>query len=262
MGNRLRLNAIHLFRLKRMDLLISISKITALIATFASLDRVMASLRLQRPYYAVHVIHNVAVTVLTWPDLVSSVSRFHEIQSMPLNWDAIYLVYALHGYHTALYWRSFRFDDWLHHILMIGVALPLGGLVPAGPLMGFSLFFTTGLPGGIGYAALWLERNGWLSRLREKQVSQAVNVWIRAPGCVAQAALTLAMTFSSPLSSIGGVLWWVGIVEAILNAWNGLYFMEQVVVAAALAKTAAAARAGANNRGLEDGLARAMNHGQ
>jgi hypothetical protein len=240
-----------------MDLLIPVVKITALMASFAALDRAMVSLRLQRPYYAVHVIHNVAVVVLTWPDLVSSLTRFHEIQSLPLNWDAIYLVYALHFYHTALYWRSFRFDDWLHHILMIGVALPLGCLVRAGPLMGFSLFFTTGLPGGVGYAALWLERNGCLSRLREKQVSQVMNVWIRAPGCVAQAALTLAMTLSS---SVSPLLWWIGIVEAALNAWNGLYFMEQVVVAAT--RTTAAARAGANNRGLEDGQARAMNHGQ
>jgi hypothetical protein len=242
-----------------MDIIISIAKITALMASFAAVDRVLLALRFQRPYYAVHVIHNIAVSFLTAPDLVASVTRFHEIQSLPLNWNAINMVYALHFYHTALYWRTFRFDDWLHHILMIGVALPLGCLVPAGPLMGFSLFFTTGLPGGIGYAALWLERNGWLSRLREKQVSQVMNVWIRAPGCVAQAALTLAMTLSSPMSPL---LWWVGIVEAILNAWNGLYFMEQVVVAATLTKTSEAARVGANNRGLEDDRARAMNHGQ
>jgi hypothetical protein len=214
------------------QILIPITKITALMATFAALDRALTALRFQRPYYAVHVIHNVAVTWLTWPDIVTSVTRFQDIQRLPLNWDAVFLVYALHFYHTALYWRAFRFDDWLHHLLMIGVALPLGCLVPAGPLMGFSLFFTTGLPGGIGYAALWLERNGWLSRLREKQVSQAVNVWIRAPGCVAQAALTLAVTLSSPLTTASPLLCWVGIVEAVLNAWNGLYFMEQVVTSA------------------------------
>lgn len=234
-----------------MDVLIPIAKITVALASFAALDRALSALRFQRPYYAVHVIHNAAVVALTWPDLVTSVTRFQDIQRLPLNWDAIYLVYALHFYHTALYWRAFRFDDWLHHVLMIGVALPLGCVVPAGPLMGFSLFFTTGLPGGIGYAALWLERNGWLSRLREKQISQAVNVWLRAPGCVAQAALTLAMTLSSPLTTTSPLLWWVGIVEAILNAWNGLYFMEQVVVAATLTRTESGVRAGANNRGPE-----------
>lgn len=229
--------------------LIPVAKITALMATFAAMDRVLHALRFQRPYYAVHVLHNAVVTALTWPDLVTTVTRLADIQRLPLNWDAIYLVYALHFYHTALYWRSFRFDDWLHHALMIGVALPLGCFVPAGPLMGFSLFFTTGLPGGIGYAALWAERNGWLSRLHEKRISQLMNVWIRAPGCVAQAALTLAVTLSSPLTSVSAFLWWVGIVEALLNAWNGIYFMEQVVVAATLTRTAADAQGGANNRG-------------
>lgn len=235
-----------------MDFIIHVAKITVLMTTFAALDRALLALRFQRPYYAVHVIHNLGVTALTWPDLITSVTRLSESQSLPINWEAVQFVYALHFYHTALYWRSFRFDDWLHHALMIGVALPLGCLVPAGPLMGFSLFFTTGLPGAIGYGALWLERNGWLSRLREKQISQAVNVWLRAPGCVAQGALTLAVTMSSPLSPAFSLLWWVGIVEAILNVWNGLYFMEQVVIAATLVRTAAPAQADANNRGPED----------
>jgi len=242
------------------QLFIAIAKITGYMAAFATMDRMLHAFRFQRPYYAVHVLHNAAVVALTWPDLVDTVTRFHEIQRLPNNWDAIYLVYALHFYHTALYWRSFRFDDWLHHVLMIGVALPLGCVVPAGPLVGFSLFFTTGLPGGVGYAALWLERNGWLSRLREKQISQLMNVWIRAPGCVAQAALTLAMTFSSPLSTVSTFLWWAGIVEALLNAWNGIYFMEQVVVAATISRTAAAVQADENNRDLGDIHLLATNH--
>ena len=233
-----------------MDVLIPVAHITVYMASFAALDRALTVLGFQRPYYAVHVLHNLAVTAVTWPDILATFTQFHvpAILSQPVSWQAVYMVFALHFYHTALYWRAFHFDDWLHHGLMIGVALPLGSLVPAGPLMGFSLFFTTGLPGAIGYGALWLERNGWLSRLREKQISQTVNVWIRAPGCVAHGALTLA----AALSSVGGGwLWWVGILEAILTAWNGLYFMEQVVVSATKANIGGGAPAGVNNRGRE-----------
>jgi hypothetical protein len=245
-----------------MEYIAPIAKIAALTVTFAALDRAITALRLQRPYYAVHVIHNLAVTALTAPDLITSVTRLPESQSLPINWEAVYLVNALHIYHSILYWRTFRFDDWLHHILMIGVALPLGCLVPAGPLMGFSLFFTTGLPGAIGYAALWAERNGWLSRLWEKRISQTVNVWVRAPGCVAQGALTLAVTLSSPLSPTYSFLWWVGLIEVALNVWNGLYFMEQVVVASTTTRIREAAPAGANNRGQADGPRPAMDHEQ
>jgi hypothetical protein len=233
-----------------MDTLLSALQIVAWMALFAALDRGLTALRLQRPYYAVHTLHNAAVTALTLTDVTTSFTRFYEVQTLPINWQAVYLVYALHFYHTALYWRTFRFDDWLHHGLMIGVALPLGGLVPAGPLMGFSLFFTTGLPGGISYGALWAERNGWLSRSAEKRISQAVNVWIRAPGCVAHGALTLAMTLASPQGA-WTALQWIGLLEAALTTWNGLYFMEQVVAASTLSRKESVAPAHANNRDPE-----------
>jgi hypothetical protein len=228
-----------------MEALWSLLQIAAWMGLFAALDRGITALRLQRPYYAVHTLHNAAVTALTLTDVTTSFTRFHEVQTLPINWQAVYLVYALHFYHTALYWRTFRFDDWLHHGLMIGVALPLGGLVPAGPLMGFSLFFTTGLPGGISYGALWAERNGWLDRHTEKRISQAVNVWIRAPGCVAHGALTLALTLSAP-SSVGA-LQWIGLLEAALTTWNGLYFMEQVVASSTLSRIESAAPARGSN---------------
>lgn len=219
-----------------LQLLVSVLQVATLTALFAAVDRGLSALRLQRPYYAVHVVHNLAVSVLTWSDVVATVTQISTIQSLPITWPAVYLVFALHFYHLLVYWRTFRFDDWLHHGLMIGVALPLGCLMPAGPLMGFSLFFTTGLPGAIGYGALWAERNGWLSRLREKQISQAVNVWIRAPGCVAHGVLTLVVALAPASASTNPWLWWVGILEAVLTTWNGLYFMEQVVVASTLFK--------------------------
>ena len=43
-----------------------------------------------------------------------------------------------------------------HHILMIGIALPIGWFVDSKSLLGYSLFFTTGLPGGIDYFLLFL----------------------------------------------------------------------------------------------------------
>lgn len=204
---------------------------------FAAVDRTIKTLRLERPYYAVHVLHNAIITALTAVDVRNAflAAEPSKTPSLPMNWPAIYCCYALHLYHTLLYWRSFRFDDWLHHGLMVGVTLPLGCLAPSGPLTGASLFFTTGLPGGISYAALWLERNGWLSRRTEKSVNQWMNVWIRAPGCVAISALIAQAVLVHPSAATEwqGV---AGLVCALLVWWNGLYFMQQAVEAGTQAR--------------------------
>lgn len=213
-------------------LLQGLAAIAAFTAGFAALDKAISALRLERPYYAVHVIHNVAIVALTAADVRDAFLSAEPARttSLPIAWPAIYCCYALHLYHTLLYWRAFRFDDWLHHGLMIGVTLPLGCIAPAGPLTGASLFFTTGLPGGVSYGALWLERNGWLSRRTEKSVNQRMNVWIRAPGCVAIATLIAQAVLVHP----SGATEWqgvAGLVCALLVWWNGLYFMQQAVEA-------------------------------
>jgi hypothetical protein len=205
---------------------------------FAALDYLIQKAGLAKPYYGIHALHNVAIVYYTYRDLV--ITDITTVFQQEISWPAVYLCFALHFYHVQVYWRSFHYEDWLHHVLMIGVALPLGLCVPAGPLMGFSLFFTTGLPGGISYAALFAQRNGWIVRATEKRLSKFAHLWIRSPGCVAHATLTLvcalSLPLSLPLSTPSPFIQFqqiAAILIAILTAWNGQYYMEQVVTVAA-----------------------------
>jgi hypothetical protein len=109
---------------------------------------------------------------------------------------------------------------------MIGVAIPLGLSLPASTLLGFSFFFSTGLPGGIDYALLFLARNGLLQRNTEKRINAWLNVWIRSPGCVANATLIAAYLFSNGSGPLAVA---AGLVPAALMYWNGQYFMRQIV---------------------------------
>ena len=181
----------------------------------------------QKPYYAVHVIHNLGIVALTASDLYNSFTHLHTAFYFPLNMWAIDICVALHAYHIIDYWSALRFDDWLHHGLMIGIAIPLGLSVPAGALFGTNLFFTTGLPGAISYSLLFAERNQLLDKPIVQKYNALVHTWIRAPGCLAHAALTTALALSSQ-----GLLLQQTIVllVAMLTAWNGLYFMEQAIV--------------------------------
>jgi hypothetical protein len=195
---------------------------------FRLLDWTLKVKGYQKPYYAVHVIHNIGIVALTASDLYNSFTHLNTAFYFPLNMWAVDICIALHAYHIIDYWSSLRLDDWLHHGLMIGIAIPLGLSVPAGALFGTNLFFTTGLPGAISYTLLFAERNQLLQKPIVQKYNALVHTWIRAPGCIAHATLSTAAVLSLSSSIIQLV---VCLIVAVLTAWNGLYFMEQAIVA-------------------------------
>jgi len=203
-----------------------ILEIASFFTLFSVLDRIITNRGWQNPYYAVHALHNTAIVAVTAPDVYATFTDLHGLEKYTTNLLAVQLCIALHLYHIALYWQKFRFDDWLHHGLMIGIAVPFGLLVEAYTFMGFSLFFTTGLPGGIDYALLFLARNGYLEKHTEKSVNTFLNVWVRSPGCAMMAALTIANRLSHP-SNLATIS--ISLVSPLLTFWNGQYFMQRVV---------------------------------
>ena len=203
--------------------------IAVLTTIFVGFDRYITErIQFQGAYYAVHAFHNACIVHFTAADVWHTLTDFATVGSVGPNMDALRFCFALHLYHCIMYWQKFRFDDWLHHGLMIGIALPLGWALPSGRLLGFSLFFTTGLPGGIDYVLLFLNRNGLVSRSIEKRVNTWLNVWIRAPGTAAEAALSLVY-LSSTMDTATTFQLVAGLTTAALNYWNGQYFMQQVV---------------------------------
>jgi len=201
---------------------------------FHGIDTIIVQAGLRKPYYGVHVIHNLLIVALTAADVRDSFANFNTLHQYEPNQAAAALCYALHLYHIMYYWRTFRFDDWLHHGLMVGVALPLSQQLRAGPLLGANLFFTTGLPGAISYGLLFAERNGWIDTLEAKKANAATNLWIRAPGCVMHATLSLLTLCTMPRVSADQRV--ATVLIAALTAWNGLYFMQQSIRAKVVAE--------------------------
>jgi hypothetical protein len=200
---------------------------------FYGLDTLLTAARLEGIYYIVHSIHNACIIALTFPEVITTLTAFSTVATHSVNMSAVDICVALHFYHIARYWRKFRFDDWLHHALMVGVAIPIGVLYDSRTFMGFSLFFTTGLPGFIDYVALSLVRNGRLARNTEKAINNYINVWIRSPGCI-----TLATLLTAFVCEMTNVTVWekaLLLIPAALTYWNGQYFMQQVVRDYALA---------------------------
>lgn len=203
----------------------SILSIALCMGAFAATDRVIAWKGFQNPYYAVHAIHNALIVAFSLPDVIRTFTEFHDLHRYSTNWTVVYLCCALHIYHVLVYWRSLRFDDWLHHILMIGIAIPVSCATETNTFMGMNLFFTTGLPGGIDYVLLFGARNGYVRKELEKQVNTWLNVWVRSPGCTAMAALSAAYILSNGTDAYT----WARFIAPVLTYWNGQYFMQQIV---------------------------------
>jgi len=196
--------------------------------SFCLMDTLLMHMQLEGIYYLIHSVHNAVIVYSTAPDIYTTIVHYDTLATTGGNKNtfALELVFALHIYHIAYYWRKFRYDDWLHHGLMIGLALPIGTYLEAGSLLGYSLFFTTGLPGCIDYFLLFLTRNNCIEKDTEKRVNYYLNTWIRSPGTASHAVLTLIFLLHAYPYSFVQVL---GLLTAVLNYWNGQYFMAQIV---------------------------------
>jgi hypothetical protein len=201
------------------------------LTAFCAFDTAFTALQIEGVYYLIHSIHNGIMVYATYGEVVRTLTDFGSVAIAPTNYFAAELCFGLHLYHIVYYWRKFRFDDWLHHVLMIGIALPIGINLPAGTMLGFSLFFTTGLPGGIDYFCLFLNRNNWMKRDTQKRINTFLATWVRSPGCAAQAALTCALISIRPpfMTQNMPYLSFLVYLSAALNYWNGQYFAAQVI---------------------------------
>ena len=179
-------------------------------------------------YYFVHFLNNLIISYYTYYDLYITYFDFDKILESELIYFPTIITLSLHFYHIFVYFNKLLFDDWLHHILMCFIALPIGLYINCGSLLGHSLFFLTGLPGGINYLLLFLSRNNLLKRIKQKKYNTIINLWIRSPGCIIQSIISLII-FIKNIKLFNNFRCFCCILGIILPFWNGIYFMNQVV---------------------------------
>ena len=160
-------------------------------------------------------------------DVILTYTNFDNIIDLTFNIAIVEYAFSIHFYHIIMYYQKFVFDDWLHHIIMIFISLPLSLLYNTGTLTAHFSFFVTGFPGGVNYFLLFLERNKLIERQTQKYFNYHLNLWIRQPGCIASATLGILFInkYSKTLIENIGILYII-----ISHYWNGIYFMEQVMV--------------------------------
>ena len=191
------------------------------------LDRIISK-RFKNPYYLIHSINNAIVVYYSYPAVEYSIKNINTLLEYNTTPVSTILTGALHAYHIIEYKDRLIYYDYLHHGTMCFIALPLGIYVNFGPMLDFALFFLSGLPGAIDYMLLFLARNNFIKKITEKKINNSINLWIRCPGCISQATLSLVICLGHQynVSYFDKSLIFI---TMLLVFWNGIYFMKLVV---------------------------------
>ncbi len=208
-----------------------INNILISIGIYIGIDNILKYYKIEGRYYFNHMVCNSLVVYNTFNSMLNSYDINNIITNQEL--ESLYIsrcvVYGLHLYHTIWYYNKLRRDDWLHHILMIGIVLPLTNIIPQHNIIAHGIFFTTGLPGLIDYTLLFLNRNNIVSRYFEKKINSFINVWLRAPGCIMNSCLGISQIISNYNILTNNQFISIIIINSLMY-WNGIYFMKQALI--------------------------------
>ena len=173
-------------------------------------------------YFFAHVIHNIAVMAYTLPTII-------DVLNNPIRQDSYVFIpekfcsflAALHVYHLIFYKTGI--DELYHHVLSVYFHFfPLNRMLLA------SLFFMTGLPGGITYLMLILVKYEYIQKMTEKRISKNLNLWCRMPFILFFASILILNLYNnyvnfSNLPSIQDSL------TLFFMIWNPIHFTETII---------------------------------
>lgn len=183
-------------------------------------------------WFLLHCCINMLIAILCIPSVIhvleapQDIFRLQEpeewLWSPSSKWP-LALVNTLHIYHCVANFQLSA-DDWFHHLLFIPTLGFLGVYFPWGSLNNWFAFFLCGIPGGIDYLILALQKMNKVPTLNQKRISANLNVWVRAPGVLFGIALGYAAkdTCEAPL-----VAFWI---QTIFTFVNVLYYAKASVI--------------------------------
>ena len=195
-------------------------------------------------YLSLHVICNSIVTVMAFRDTALVYFQPIEDTIMAASTDTkpCMIIAALHIYHILMCKFQLPMVDWVHHILMVVITLPLAYSLQPGPLLNHGAWFASGFPGGTDYVMLVCVKKGWMDTMTEKEWNSSVQTWIRNPGMLYHCLLTwmgYCYVRSDPKiweAALGKACFTtelgfqIGVFFTMVSYyWNGPYFQARVV---------------------------------
>jgi hypothetical protein len=130
----------------------------------------------------------ITATILQFTGLfLSDPLGFQEDKYYETQYNNIYLCYpilaSLHTFHFVKSLNQIKLDEIMHHLLTYVFWYIMYDFKH--PIYTFSLITMSGIPGGLTYLMLFLQKfNIYFTPKREKYYSYLLNKWIRSPLCI------------------------------------------------------------------------------
>lgn len=129
----------------------------------------------------------------------------------------------IHIYHVLFY--DLSKEDIFHHLMFVSLLTVPGYYYEWGIVRNCNLFFICGLPGGLIYALLTLQKCGYFKHVNEKYFSAFMNIVIRCPGCLFCTAIMLICFIKKEY----GANTIAFLIQLILTPFNAIYYMIQSI---------------------------------
>ena len=180
----------------------------------------------KRRWYFLHAVINTIVCIFTFFDflkvILNPISGFYGSRvSLPLM-----TTISLHLYHILTCFNSLTIVDWMHHVISCLIVGIIGEVYVKGPIINYFLFFLCGLPGGLDYYLLTLNKYNLISRITEKKINVNLNMWIRLPGVLFGCnTCYYYLIYDNNLK----YNLYASLIIIFLNMYNSIYFATLVV---------------------------------
>jgi hypothetical protein len=179
-------------------------------------------------YFILHFIHNMIITTIVLPYCLTMIADPMGVENNYNSYKDYYcvlfpMVSGLHTFHLLKSYKKIQIDELLHHV--ITYTFTIINYILSHPFYYSYLIVLSGIPGGITYLLLFLQKLKLIKSGTEKKISYLLNVWVRAPITVVWATLAYSRLIYIEESNINKILI---LISMFFIPLNGIHFMTTI----------------------------------
>jgi hypothetical protein len=177
-------------------------------------------------YFIFHFIVNMINTILLIPYVITMFDDPLGKYIDPFEWnnlDYIYpMVIGLHIFHIVHNINRINYDEIIHHVFTH--VFWYVTYTQNHPIYIVGMIAMSGIPGGITYLLLVLQKFNKITQNYEKKISMYLNIWLRAPLCVMFATLMYIK-----LTQTNYYCYYLTMFKIFFTIVNGIHFMHNII---------------------------------
>ena len=183
-------------------------------------------------YFILHFIVNLINTLILIPLIWIMFSDPLLITQELIPWNSLDYIYpmliGLHTFHLIHHLKEIKYDEIIHHIIT-HVFWYILNYCKTNPLYMAPMIVMSGIPGGITYLMLFLQKFGHLTKLTEKYISMNLNIWMRAPICISSAVLMYVKNTEEYKIEKNDFNYYMTLIMIFFTFINGVHFMNNII---------------------------------